>query len=681
MEPATTDDTVTVIEQTNFTVSDRSGDMHPGTYHGYFSSDTRFLSVFTLSVGGKPPDPLAVGQQSHRGARFHLTNPPLTGVAASAVSITRERSVGDRLDERIRLTSHAAEPVELRLAVRTGADFADIFEVRGRRPLTRRVVTEAIDRRTLRYVYERSGFRRTTTVRFSRSADADDRPGEFGVRLARGGQWELRIAVIPSDGVARRSRSSTVAADASAVQAWRAALPSLETDDARLRVAWDQAARDLHALLLSVPDSGFIPAAGVPWYMAVFGRDAAITARQTMVLGPEIPLGTLRRLAHYQGRVEHAFREEQPGKIPHEVRAGELALSERIPHARYYGSVDSTPLFVTLFVEACRWSGWLASDGSGRARAPRSPEHRPPQFLVDLLPAVESALLWIDRYGTGADGLVWYGTRRSRSTRNQAWKDSADSYRFADGRIAEPPIAAVEVQGYVCEAKRGMADVYEALRRAGDAVRLRTDAQRLADAVDDAFWMPAEGTYAMGLDRRGRQIDSVTSNPGHLLWSGAARPERSGPLAERLLADDMFSGWGVRTMSSTMAAYNPLSYHNGSVWHHDNSLIAAGMLRYGHASSAWRVIDALLDAAVEDRPARLRELYAGYSRADTPELVPYPAACAPQAWAAGAVVLAVQTLLALQTGSRRAHADAIEDAPPTVRLTGARIGRWSGTVV
>ncbi|MDQ3881289.1 MAG: hypothetical protein M3295_09500, partial [Chloroflexota bacterium] len=364
----------------------------------------------------------------------------------------------------------------------------------------------------------------------------------------------------------------------------------------------------------------------------------------------------------------------------HEVRSGELATLGKVPHGRYYGSVDATPLFVSLFVDACRWIGWLpepsAAESPAAARR-RAPRDAMPSVLARLLPAAEAALHWIDAFGSGDGGLVWYRPRNPRAGRNHVWKDSNDSYRYADGTLARPPIAAVEVQGYVCEAKRGMADVYEALGRRDAAAELRAQAEQLASTVDEMFWMPAESTYAMGIDRRGRQIDSVTSNPGHLLWSGAARPARAARLVDRLLAEDMFSGWGVRSMSSRMAAFNPLSYHNGSVWPHDNSLIAAGMARYGHARHAWRVIDALLDAATVARPARLPELFAGFARDRTRDLVPYPSACAPQAWASGAIALAVETALRLDA-ARGTPVGVVENAP-ALRLSGAGIGGWSGS--
>ena len=679
VEPATNTDNVSVVAHTSFAVSSGIGDMLPGSYHGYFSADTRFLSYLTLRVSGRRPERLSAGLQSHRRASFFLTNARTRHLAAGTISIFRERELSDRLRERITMTRHALDPVDVRVEIRIGVDFADIFEVR-RRERSRRVVhIERPDARSIRYVYERAGHRRTTSVRSSRPFELADSELQFDARLEPAEPWELEITVeaLHDHGTAATGLPAAIGHDPEGVRAWAAGLPELETHDARLPSAWRQALLDLEALLLVAPDGGYIPAAGLPWYLAVFGRDAAITARQTMLLGPDLPLGTLRQLAAYQGEVDDRFREEQPGKIPHEVRSGELAVLDEVPHARYYGSVDATPLFVSLFVEACRWSGWLDRPTErGSETAPRDAAESLPEALATLLPAVERALAWIDRYAMGPGGLVWYAPQHRRALRNQAWKDSWDSYRFADGRLADPPIAPVEVQGYVHEAKLGMADVFARLGRADEARGLRADADALFRAIDDAFWMPDEGFHAMGLDASGRVIDSVTSNPGHLLWSGAVSPERAGQIVDRLMAPDLFSGWGVRTMSSRMPAYNPVSYHNGSVWPHDTSLIAAGMARSGFGSEAWRLTDALLDAAAADPLSRLPELFAGYDRQATRQLVQYPVACAPQAWATGAIVLGVQTILGLRPGRRLPGVEPLHQAP-AVRLLGARIGEWS----
>jgi glycogen debranching enzyme len=657
VEPATTDLSVSLVEHTNFAVSDRAGDMLPGTYHGFFVADTRVLSRFVLRLNGQRAEPLASGGAPHHGTgTFYLASPGLPGIPAATISIFRDRSVSSQLEERIRLISYAREPVELELSLELDADFADIFEVRGRRRLRRRIEAHH-RRRAMRFTYEHRGYRRATTIALDQSTRLRDGWLVIPVRLEHGVPWEVHARVDPElthrRGVPPPPPPRRI--EPELVRAWLARAPRLHTDDRRLERAWRRGVRDLASLLLTAPAQRFIPAAGLPWFLAIFGRDSAITAMQTLLLGPDILHGTLQQLARFQGAADDPWREEEPGKIPHEVRTGELATLERIPFGRYYGSVDATPLYLMLFVAAHHWSGWLADEEA----------RRHPETLAEFLPNAEAALGWIDRRGD-PDGLIWYRPSRRGSIRNQVWKDSDDSMRYADGSIAQPPIAAVEVQGYVVAARRGMADIFEALGRVDEAAAQRAAADRLAAVIDEAFWMPEEGTYALGLDARRRQIDGIATNAGHLLWADAVPTDRAVRVTERLLAPDMYSGWGIRTLSSRNPGYNPIGYHVGSVWPHDNSLIATGFARAGQLDAAQRVIDGLLDAVEANPDARLPELFAGFDRAATPDLVPYPTACAPQAWATGAIFLSVRTLLGIPEplrGERWRRLELEEPAP------------------
>lgn len=673
MEPFTTASSITVVEHTNFAVSDHSGDILPRSYNGFFAADTRVLSRLVLRLDGRRLEPLSAANTHHDRATFYLANPRLGSLRPATVAIFRDRHVSRVMHERIRLVSYAMEPVRLNVSLEVDADFADIFEVRGTRRGIRRTVEVRNDARRTRFLYEHRGYTRTTDVTFSRPLTATDHRHEAEVTLERGRPWDLDVVVrtrrTHARGVAPFPPPRRVAPDL--VRRWLARLPQLKSEDARLQRAWNQAGRDLASLLLTGPAGQFMPAAGLPWYLAVFGRDACITALQTMLLGLDIPYGTLRQLAAYQGARVDRWREEEPGKIPHEVRTGELATLEEIPFARYYGSVDATPLFVMLFVAACRWSGWLAN-----ARTHRSPAELP-RPLDEFLPAVERALAWIDGM-TDADGLLWYQPAHARGIVNQVWKDSGDSMRYRDGSVAVPPIAAVEVQGYTIAARRGMAEVYRALGRPEVARRHASVAKRTATALD-AFWIADEGTYALGLDSGRRQIDGVGSNPGHLLWTGVVPRARASSVADRLMARDMFSGWGLRTLSSANPGYNPIAYHVGSVWPHDTSLAAAGLAAYGHRKAALRLIDGLLDAADTDPLTRLPELFAGFDRTTTPDLVPYPTACAPQAWSTGAIVLSVQALLRV-TPTADGPATRPLVGGPSVQLTGLRIGDWTGSM-
>ena len=645
VEPATTDLTVSLVEHTNFAVSDRAGDMREGTYHGFFAADTRFLSRFVLRINGKRLEPLASSANSHHGTgTFYLASPQLGPLAPATITVFRDRQLSAVLSERIRLISYAMEPTEVEVSLELGADFADIFEVRGRRSL-RRNVEELQRRRGREFRYEHDGHRRSTRVSVDRTASEQGGRMSFATTLRHGEPWDLSVRVEPAFTRGRGSPPPPPPRriDPGLVAAWRARAPRLVSSDRRLERAWARGIRDMASLLLTGPAGRFIPAAGLPWYLAIFGRDSAITAMQSLLLGPDIAYGTLRQLAAYQGAGEDPWREEEPGKIPHEVRTGELAMLGHIPFGRYYGAVDATPLYVMLFARACERAGALSSAAAAAGSLPAP--------LDDFLPHAEKALAWIDR-SADADGLVWYGTAQPGGIRNQAWKDSHDSMRYADGSLAQPPIAPVEVQGYVVAARRGMAKVFDPLGRGGEAAAQREAADRLAATLQDRFWMSGEGTYALGLDGYGRQIDSVTSNSGHLLWSECVPPERVPALTDRLMAPDLFSGWGIRTLSSRNPGYNPIGYHVGSVWPHDSSLVASGLARAGQPAAAQRIIDGLLDAAAVDPHQRLPELFAGFDRGTTPDLVPYPTACAPQAWATGAIFLSVSTLLEIEPDDR-----------------------------
>lgn len=380
-------------------------------------------------------------------------------------------------------------------------------------------------------------------------------------------------------------------------------------------------------------ETGYFPSAGIPWYVCPFGRDSLTTALQTLSLNPLIAVGTLKTLATYQGTREDPWREEQPGKILHELRRGEMARLGMVPHKPYYGTVDATPLFVLLFVETMNW---LNDDA----------------LYAELLPNVWRAIEWIDRYGdVDGDGLIEYVASTSHGgIRNQVWKDSGDSIQFPDGTLAETPIAAVEVQGYVYAAKLGFSKL---LRRNGEAraaERLEAEANALKVRFNEQFWMPEERFFAQGLDKDKRPIPTITSNPGYSLWCGIADEEKARLSAQRMVQPDMLSGWGLRTISAASPSYNPMSYHNGSIWPHDNSLVAAGLKRYGHHDEANMIITQVVEAAQHFLYDRLPELYCGFAKDQIYGTGPaeYPVSCSPQAWAAAAPVLMLQTLLGLR---------------------------------
>ena len=421
----------------------------------------------------------------------------------------------------------------------------------------------------------------------------------------------------------------------------------------------DRAATDLDMLQTSFRD-GTLTAAGIPWFVAPFGRDSLITSLQTLYVAPDRAKETLRTLAALQGRAVDPFREEEPGKILHEMRYGEMARLGDIPHTPYYGTVDATPLFVMLFAETVRWTG----DES---------------LYRELLPNVQRALEWIEQWGDrDGDGLLEYTTQSAESVRivHQGWKDSHDSLHDVDGRSVIGSVALVEVQGYVFAAYRWLAEVVALYGDASWAVDLRARSDQVRRVVEDRFWLPEEGYYAQALDEEKRPVTAISSNPGHLLYCGLPSPERGRLVAARLRQPDLDSGWGVRTLAASMATYNPMSYHNGSVWPHDNSLIAAGLGRYGEMGGLERIASALFTAAEHLPDHRLPELYCGFPRnedaaADGP--IQYPVSCSPQAWAAGATPLIIRAMLGLEADPGRGTlrvAPALPDWLSWVRIDG-----------
>jgi glycogen debranching enzyme len=396
-----------------------------------------------------------------------------------------------------------------------------------------------------------------------------------------------------------------------------------------------RSALDLRALI-DDEDTGLFVTAGIPWYAVPFGRDGLIAAYQTLAWNPDIARGTLRLLARYQGTKIDAFTEEAPGKIFHELRRGELARLGEVPHRPYYGTVDATPLFAMLFAETVKWTGDRA-------------------LWRELLPNAERALTWCDTFGDAdGDGYVEYGASPS-DLRNHGWKDSANALSDPNGQPSALPAALVEAQAYVYAAKRGLADLYAIDGETERAATLRAEAASLAERFERDFWMENEGCYAQALDGNKKQVPAVTSNAGHALWAGIARPDRARRVVERLMAPDMFSGWGVRTLSSTYTTYNPMSYHNGSVWPHDNSLIAQGFVRYGFREEANAIVEALIEAGKRFPNARLPELFCGFQRdlRFSSRPADYLVSCIPQAWSAGMVFLCLRSLLGLEPDLER----------------------------
>ncbi|MFF5212369.1 glycogen debranching N-terminal domain-containing protein [Streptosporangium sp. NPDC000396] len=620
---------MTLVEGSSFCVCSRGGDILQGGAQGVYHADTRLLSRWELRVDDTPVEQLTVltGEPYH--ATFIGRAAPRPGQAESTLLVVRDRYVGGGLREDLTLRNMSDEPAGCVVDMHIASDVADLFEVKAGR------IHHVTD---VEMTPERSGLLIFSATR-SRGARVVTEPAPFsmpGVLIFRvvvpaRGEWSVTLQVNPIlEGEELpawfSTRHSLEHAEPARRRAdWRRHSPTVNTSNRLLAQVLRCSREDLGALRLFDPDRPEEPpsiAAGAPWFMTLFGRDSLLTSWMAMPLDQSLAVGTLRRLAHLQGKVDDPLTEEEPGKILHELRFGvQTGVS---PHGglAYYGSVDATPLFVMLLGELRRWG-------------------LHPKEVEELLPYADRALDWITR---SADPFLFYRRKTDHGLINQGWKDSFDGVNFADGTLARPPIALAEVQGYVYAAYNARAHF---AHEAGDAdleELWKSRARRIREEFNERFWLPDRGYYAIGLDGRGRPIDSVTSNIGHCLWTGIVDEDRAASVAEHLLSPEMFTGYGVRTLASNMGAYNPMSYHNGSVWPHDNAIVAAGLMRYGFAEGAQRITFGLLDAA-EAFGTRLPELFCGFDRDEFPWPVPYPTSCSPQAWAAASPILLLRNLL------------------------------------
>jgi glycogen debranching enzyme len=640
------EDRVILKEDQVFVVSDLNGDIPHGNEQGLglYRADTRYLSVYELRVNGLLPILLNNSIDRAYVATFQLVNPALKNPDGSPIprqtlSIRRSRFVhAGAMHERIGIQNAGTGLAEFDLELRADADYLDIFAVRGYHPKASGVRhSPGVIETGMRFSYTgRDDLERVTEVNFYPTPLLAPRQATLHLRLEPKQTHVLMVDVIPLE--ADEEPDPNFQFDSSVYDLertyahWNESCTSYRSDNEVLDsgLLW-RSLEDLRILCDELP-SGLYPTAGTPWYAVPFGRDALITSFQSLALNSDLAYGTLRFLADHQGRKIDPYREEEPGKILHEMRFGELARLKEIPHTPYYGTVDATPLFLVLLVELLDWTGDR-------------------DLLIELSAQVFAALEWIDRYGDlDEDGLVEYAQHSTLGVRNQGWKDSWNSLTGADGQPAPLPAALVEVQGYVYHAKSGLARIFRQLGRTEVADKLEREATALRKRFEDLFWMPQECFYAQALDRDKQQVRSISSNPGHGLWSGIVAPERAKGMVDRLLADDLYSGWGIRTLSSDEPSYNPMSYHNGSVWPHDNSIIAAGMRRYGFRREPELVARSVLEACMRFNDSRLPELFCGFQRDRRFNSGPgeYLVSCSPQAWAAGALFHFFQVLCGVQ---------------------------------
>jgi glycogen debranching enzyme len=639
-------DRITIVEGSAFLVCAAGGDVAPERAEGFFFRDCRFLSRWELLVNGRAPEALASSVPDPYRATLVSRVAPRGGRADATLLVLRHRYVGRGMREDLVVRNLADEPAYCAVEMSFGSDFATVAEVRGA-PLASpgpADVATADGGRTMVFHHRHGAHRRALRISLSEPAGygamASSLPAvdanlvRVEVIVPARGEWsccQQFVCVIDDVVVDPRwpaGQAVTRSTPAERLAAWRRSVPVIETDHDGLRRVVASSAEDLGSLRIFDPEhpERTVVAAGAPWSMTLFGRDSLLSAWMALLADPELALGTLQTLARLQGRDVRPATEEQPGRILHELRFGEGAPLTLGGGPISYGTADATPLFVMLLGELRRW---------GLAR----------EAVDELLPHADAAIAWITDWGDAdGDGYVEYQRASDRGLRNQGWKDSDDAVRFADGRLAEGPVALAEVQGYVYAAY--LARAFFAAE-AGDAElsgRLRERAKQLKTAFNRDFWIDGRGWLAMGLDRDKRPIDALASNMGHCLWTGILDADKADAVARRLMSPDMFSGWGVRTLATSMAGYNPIGYHVGSVWPHDNAIVAAGLMRYGFVREAQRVIMAMIDAAVA-RGGRLPELFSGLERLELPMVVGYPGSCSPQAWAAASPLLMLRTLL------------------------------------
>jgi glycogen debranching enzyme len=635
------DGLVKILDGNTFVVSDSRGDIEASLTDptGLFSFDTRFLSQWVLTVNGQRLTPLSTDDLQYFETRFFLVPGTGTVYVDSKLSVIRRRAVGNGFREELTILNHDEKPVDLTIRVDAGSDFADLFEVKDALKKKGTYSTRVKGGRLV-LGYQRDTFRRATDISATTPNRVDKKGLTFKARIEPQGEWSTNLDVVTAmlgsgethetPKFARPRGRQNMEAN---LERWLEAAPTLECDWDALRETYRRSLVDLAALRFSPPIMGqsSLPAAGLPWFMTMFGRDSIFTSLQALPFVPSLAATTLRALAEWQGTRVDDFRDEDPGRILHELRYGELPAFEERPHSPYYGSADATPLFVVLLDEYERWTG--------DRRLVRELEHES-----------RAALNWIDEYADlMGNGYISYQRRNEKTgLENQCWKDSWDSISYRDGHLAGFPRATCELQGYAYDAKvRGARLAREIWNDDEFASRLEKEAAELKRRFNRDFWIGGDEHFALALDTDGKQVDALSSNVGHLLWSGIVDKAKAKPIARHLLGSRLFSGWGVRTLAVGEGRYNPIGYHVGTVWPFDNSFIAWGLRRYGFKEEAAQIAAGIL-AAAEFFDGRLPEAFGGYERTLTRYPVQYPTACSPQAWSTGTPLLLLRTMLGLE---------------------------------
>ena len=659
-------------------VTETNGQVRWPSDKGLYFFDTRLISAWAVYANGAEWDLLSGGAINFDTSRIFLTNQAFLTedgpIQARTLAFELSRVIDQGMHEDLDVANYGQKPIRFNLEIALRSDFADVFDVKAGRSIRRgRITTDwSESRQTLRTTYQNADFTRAIAVSVgesgSRAVFANGRLS-FEVKLPPGGHWHCCLLYEFADGAKRYHAPHGCAVEsdqseqAKAHRDWRQTVLKIRTSNEEFYRLYQQSIDDMAALRLPMNGSNhmvFLPAAGLPWFMAPFGRDSLIVSLQNILIYPEFARGALDILGRWQASERDDYRDAEPGKIMHELRYGELAHFKLIPHTPYYGTADATPLYLITLHAA-----W-------RATGDRS-------LLETFLPNAEAALAWIDNYGDrDGDGFQEYQTRSPVGYENMAWKDAGDSMTYADGTPVRGPKALCELQGYVYDAWLRSAEIFDELDQPERATELRRKAAILFEKFNEFFWDEASGYYAYMLDGEKRKVMTVASNPGHLLWSGIVPPDRAARVVSRLMAPDMNSGWGIRTLSSDHPAYNPYSYQNGSVWPHDNSLIALGFKRYGYTAEVAQIARNISGTASHFLLNQLPELYAGVTRKGNSFPVQYLGANVPQAWAAGSCFALMQAMLGIQLDAPNERVYVDPDLPhwlPDITLIDLRLGR------
>ena len=632
---------VSILDGNTFVVSDARGDIEASTTDptGLFSYDTRFLSTWVLTVNGDRLNPLSTDDLQYFETRFFLVPGTGTVYVDAKLSVIRLRSVGHGFHERLTILNHDDKPAELTVHMETGCDFADLFEVKDALKKKGKYYTR-VDNGRLLLGYERETYHRQTAISSTEPAEVGEHGLTFTVTVGPHAQWETELQVTPvmlrMDGqpiIPPRPTAEKRPEMIEDLKDWISRSPRMDCDWEPLSATYKRSIVDLAALRFrpAIAGTRSLPAAGLPWFMTMFGRDSILTSLQSLPFTPELARTTLGVLAEWQGTRIDDFRDEDPGRILHEMRYGELTAFEERPHSPYYGNADATPLFVVLLDEYERWTG-------------------DQQLVREFEHEARAALRWIDDYAdlTGTGYISYKRRNEETGLENQCWKDSWDSISYRDGRLPAFPRATCELQGYAYDAKvRGARLAREFWNDPDYADTLLRQASDLKKRFNTDFWVTDGGYFALALDADGAQVDALSSNIGHLLWSGIVDESKAQAVVDHLMGPRLFSGWGVRTLAEGEQRYNPIGYHVGTVWPFDNSFIAWGLRRYGYKREAAKIAAGILDAAVYF-DGRLPEAFGGYDRSLTRYPVQYPTACSPQAWSTGAPLLFLRTMLGLE---------------------------------